>query len=772
MKNTLKLLLVLFILFLTILIFSPFLLKKELKATFTKEINRNINADFFMEDISLSFLSKFPNASIKLKNTLITNREPFNGDTLVFIDEVSLKTTIWNLLSKELILDSFSISNGTINLKSNLASISNYDIFSASEAAANNVSENSDFNSKISLQIKKYSFNNIQFNYLDEKNQLSMVVHNFNHRGTGNFSTENIILTTNSSIDALTVSSGNLKYLDAVQAQWNAKININLQSKKIELMENSAALNDLNIMFYGFVQPLESGIEMDLKFDSKASEFKNLLSLVPSVYATNFNALKTKGTLTFNGSATGLYSKESIPKFDVSLLAREAFIQYPNLPKAITDIAIDTQIINTTGQLDDTEIAIRAFNFKIDQDDFNGSGLLSHLSSDPHIKVNLDGVINLANLTQAYPLKLNERIAGILDFKLQSEFTKKAIEEEAYARIKNSGFVSIEKLNLQTELLPFPVKLETAQLEITPETFTLKKIIVKIGSSDLKATGKLSNVPGFLFADKTLTGNFSIESNQFNILDFIPQEESKPQIATLNKSAHDSIITSRLSIPKNINITTDLTSKTINYNNILLKNIKSRIRVNDQKVIFEHTTAALLDGRISFTGDINTSSPPNTFNCSMSLKQLDIAESFSSLELFSSIAPFAKAIHGDMSTELKLKGSLDSSFFPDTQSLSGAGLSTLEVSEIDPKKSDALYELQREFKFIDFHKLDMKKVKAHMEFNNSKVYFKPFTIASYDRIPIQMQGYHSFNHTMDYTITTEIPVKKRYNYYLVCQRPR
>ena len=53
----------------------------------------------------------------------------------------------------------------------------------------------------------------------------------------------------------------------------------------------------------------------------------------------------------------------------------------------------------------------------------------------------------------------------------------------------------------------------------------------------------------------------------------------------------------------------------------------------------------------------------------------------------------------------------------------------------------------------------MKKIQTAIKFENSAISFKPFKIASYDGIPIQLEGSHTFSNTMDYKITTEVPVK-------------
>lgn len=759
MKKIFKILSVLLLLFLALLILAPLFFKQQIKDTVTKEVNSLINAEFSIDHISVSFISDFPNASIELENILITNNEPFEGDTLVLINSVLLETSISKLLSEKLSIDNFSVSNATVNLKSNLDNIPNYDIMYPSDENSTEETSTPETASTISLHIEDYSFNNIQFNYIDEKSQLSMIVKNFNHQGKGTFSTQDVLLNTTSSIEGFTFSSENITYLKSAKIQWDANINVNLNTLKVEFLENLATLNDLNLSFHGFVQPIESGIDMDLNFDSKGSKFKSLLSLIPSAYSADFAAVEANGKLNFGGTATGLYSDTSIPKFDVNINTNNASFHYPDLPKAITDIYIDTHINNATGLLDDTKVALKRFDLKIDEDLFQASSSLSNLTTNPHVKATLKGVINLGNLGQAYPLELEENLEGILNFDLQSEFTQKAIEEEQYSNIKNSGYISLKNMTVETEMLPHPVAINTASLKFTPKDFILESFIATTATSDLNAKGTLTNLMGFVFSNKPLTGQFTVNSTNFNTFDFLSQTEVEPETETKKDVVIDSTTISEIKIPENINITTTLNAKTVSYDNIILTDMRGKINIKDQKAIFENTTAKLLGGTIALKGNVNTKPTPSIFDFSMSLQELDIVESFSTLSLFSSIAPFAKALSGKMSTSLDLTGKLDSDFFPEMNSLNGNGLSNLEVKEIDVKKSNALSLLESNFEFVDFTKLDMQKIQTVIQFENSAISFQPFKIATYDAIPIQMEGSHSFDNKMNYNLSTEVPVK-------------
>jgi hypothetical protein len=76
--------------------------------------------------------------------------------------------------------------------------------------------------------------------------------------------------------------------------------------------------------------------------------------------------VKTTGDFTVIGFAKGLYS-DTVPKFNIDIASNNASVQYPNLPKSIQNIIIDSKIINETGVLNDTYINLDKLSFRIDQ---------------------------------------------------------------------------------------------------------------------------------------------------------------------------------------------------------------------------------------------------------------------------------------------------------------------------------------------------------------------------------------------------------------------
>lgn len=69
-----------------------------------------------------------------------------------------------------------------------------------------------------------------------------------------------------------------------------------------------------------------------------------------------------------------------------------------------------------------------------------------------------------------------------------------------------------------------------------------------------------------------------------------------------------------------------------------------------------------------------------------------------------------------------------------------------------------LNKLEGALSFVDFSKLDLKDLKANLDFANGKVNVKPFNL-KYKDIGIQVSGSHSFDKTLDYNAVFNVPAK-------------
>lgn len=751
LKKILKISAIVIVVFVAALFAIPYFFKDQIKAKIADAINESVDAKVSFADADLSLFKNFPNAAVGIEKLVIINKAPFEGDTLVSLGELNLKMSIKELFKgkdEPLNIQGITSENGLVNIIFNKDGVGNFDIAlkDKKETAKDNASK------PLSLKIQNYKIENFTFRYIDQGSKIKMVIDSLNHEGTGDFTNSKLDLTTKSTAK-VSLDMDKINYMKNVKLTLDAVLGIDLDQSKYTFKENKALINQLPLEFDGFIQMVEAGQIYDLKFKTPTSSFTNFLGLIPSAYSSSLDGVKTTGDFTVAGFAKGQLTDTTVPKFNIAIASNNASFQYPNLPKSVQNIVIDTKIINETGILNDTYVNLDKLSFRIDQDVFNAKANIRNITVNPFVNAALKGTINLANLSKAYPIKMDKPLAGILKADVTTQFDMASVEKSQYQNIKNAGTMSLSGFKYTDENNK-SMNISTALVEFNPSTINLKQFNATTGKSDLAINGVLENFYGFMFKKQELKGNFNMSSNQLAVDDFMTAgEPAKAETKTAAKPAE------AMKIPAFLNCTLNAKATTVLYDNLKLKDVSGKLIIKDEKALLENFKTSIFGGTIGLTGAVSTKTKVPTFDMNLGFNQVDIAQTFTQLDMMKKIAPIAGIINGKLNSTVKLNGNLDANeLTPDLKSISGDLLGQLLSTTINSKNSTLLNALGSNIKFIDMNKVNLNDIKAALTFDNGKVNVKPFDI-KYQDIKITVGGTHGFDQTMNYNLKLDVPAK-------------
>lgn len=746
-KNILKIIGILIIVLAAALFAIPYFFKDQIKAKITEAINEKVDAKISFADADLSLFKNFPNANVTLDKLVIINKAPFEGDTLISLGELNLKMSIKELFKDKgeaLNIEGISSKDGLINIIFNKDGIANYDI-----ALKNKDNKNDEKSDPLSFKIQNYNIENFKFSYLDEGSKIKMVIDSLNHKGSGDFTASKLDLDTKTTAK-ISLDMDKVNYMKNVALTLDAILGIDLEKSKYTFKENKALINQLPLEFDGFIQMVEAGQQYDLKFKTPTSSFKNFLGVIPSAYASNLDNVKTTGDFTVLGFAKGLYSKTTVPQFKIEIASNNASFQYPNLPKSVQNIVIDTKIINETGVLNDTYVNLDKLSFRIDQDAFNAKANIRNVAQNALVDAALKGTINLSNLSKAYPIKMDKPLSGILKADVTTKFDMQSVEKSQYQNINNAGTMSLSGFKYADENGK-TMNISNALVQFNPSQVNLKQFNATTGKSDISVTGILENFYGFMFKNQELKGNFNMNSKQIAVDDFMTTGEKSKTTETKKAEA--------MKIPAFLNCTLTAKANTVLYDNLVMKDVSGKLIVKDEKVSLENVKTSIFGGTIGVNGAVSTKGKIPVFDMNLNLNQVDIAQSFTQLDMLKKIAPIAGIINGKLNSNIKLNGNLNATeMTPVLASITGDLLGQMLSTTINSNKSTLLTALGSNLKFIDMSKINLNDIKAAVSFKDGKVNVKPFDI-KYQDIKATIGGTHGFDQSMNYNIKFDVPAK-------------
>jgi hypothetical protein len=726
----------------------PFLFKDKIKAMVLKSINENVDATVAFADVDLSLLKSFPNANVTISNLGIINKAPFEGDTLFYAGETNLKMSIKELFKSEnetMNLQSFRLKDAVVNVIFNKDGIGNFDIALKDDEEKKDDSESKPFN----LSIQNYEIENLKMAYWDQGSNIKLALTELNHTGKGNFAEQKLDLDTKTTTK-LSFDMEGTNYMKNVTLSLDAILGIDLDKMKFEFKDNKALINQLPLEFNGFLQMQENGQLYDLTFKTPTSDFKNFLGLVPEAYAGNINQVKTTGEFKVEGKVAGELTETTIPKFNIEIASKNASFQYPDLPKSVKNIIIDTHIINETGLMNDTYVNLNQLSFTIDQDVFNAKANIRNLTENALVNAELKGTINLANVTKAYPVQLDKPLTGILKADVTTKFDMKSVETSQYQNIQNSGTMSLTGFNYEGPEMAKPFQINKTSITFNPNQIKLNEFDAKTGSSDVNITGNLDNFYGFLFKNQVLKGSFNLASNKLVVSDFMAPTTTTDDAG---KKATEAV-----KIPSFLDCNLTAKATTVVYDNLNLKNVSGNLAIKDEAVTLSNLKMDVFGGNIGLNGTVSTKGDKPKFNMDLALNAVNIAESFTQLDMLKSIAPIANTINGKLNSTIKLSGDLTNDMTPDLKTISGDLFGQLLNTSVNQQNSQLLSSLSNNVKFLDVSKLNLNDVKAALSFKDGKVALKPMQL-KYQDIGIEVGGTHGFDQIMNYNVKFDVPAK-------------
>lgn len=729
---------------LILIIATPFLFKDKIVKLAANTINNNINATLSYKDADLSLISNFPLLDLTLKEVSLVNKAPFLGNTLYKAEKLDFNIKIAELFKsadEAINIKNISTENATVNILVNENGVGNYDIAKPSTTTENTNNQSFDFN------INGYELENVQFSYVDATTKNKVVLDSIYHKGKGNFAKDVFDLTTETKA-LFSLFVNHVNYLNKVKLDLDAVLSIDLRNQLYTFKENNGHLNQLPLEFQGYLKLEENKQLYNLKFKTPTSSFKNAIALFPEEMTGNLADVKTEGNFNLNGIIRGELSDEYIPMFNIEIVSKDAMFKYNSLPKAVTNIALDARVINRTGKAKDTYISADKASFKIDEDTFTLTGAIKNLVDNPTIDLEAKGKINLANIAKVYPVNFDKNLEGLLTANVTTSFDMNSVKRKKYQNINNAGIIKVSNFKFDDKSVANPFLIDNTEISFNTKTVQLKEFNAKTGSSDLSAKGNLDNFYGFLFDNQNLKGNFNLQSNNLKVSDFLAKEATQKQEETI----------SNLKIPSFLDIKIDANANTVFYDNITLKNVSGVLLIKDENLELQNVNTNVFEGKIAITGKVSTKEEKPSFSMDLNLDKLNIANSFKSLDMLTSIAPIAKAVDGKINSTINLSGVLNDNMTPDLKTLTGDFFGQLLNTKLKTDNAKLLTSLGEKISFLDPQKLNLDDITGRLKFNNGVVSVKPIPI-KYKDINLTLAGTHSFDKSVNYTLDIDVPVK-------------
>ena len=738
---------------------APIAFKGKIKEIVISEANKHINAEFGFDGLSINLFKEFPQASVSVKGFWLRGKEAFANDTLARVGDVGVAVNLMSIFGdsgfditkvwiKDTYLKAIVLDDGRAN----------WDIMYPSQTEQ--PEEEDTTASNIRILLKKVEADNLNVIYDDRQSNMYANVASLNIRCSGDMAADNALLQLQGAIKALTFKMDGIPLLSKAHIGANLNIDADFANSKYTLKENTLALNAMQATIDGWAAaPANEPISMDLKLKTSDISFKDILSLIPAIYAKDFEGLKAEGTVSLQAYAKGELTDNTLPQFEATLKVNDGNFRYPALPTSVDNIQIAATASNPGGDVDLTTVNVERFSLKILDNPFAVTAQVRKPISDPDLAVTAKGTLDLGRIKDIYPIE-GIALNGILNADMSLGGRLSYIEKELYEQFKANGTLKLQDMKVQVEGIP-EVAIQQSTFDFTPRYLNLSETRVLVGDNDITADCRFENYLAFALKGKTLKGQLNLSSQHMNLNDFMSSDDTENKTETKKPEteadeAENKEATGVIIVPENIDFNMNVDMAEILFGNITLRDLNGKLIVKDGTANMSNLSMHTMGGSAVMNGSYSTadSETEPKLKASFALNGLSFAQTFEELDLVRQMAPIFEKLNGNFSGKITVDTELDSTMSPKLEQLTANGnLSTRDLNLAGVELIDKIAEATGHH---ELKNLSAKDINVDFSIKNGRISTKPFDLKM-GNMSLNLSGSTGLDQTIDYTGKLTLP---------------
>lgn len=759
MKLIWKIIKVFFLLSITLLItfsISIFVFRDELVGLFTQKVSRVLATDVHIDEIDVSFWSKFPDASIDLNNVIIIEAYPNSKDTLLKAQNIYLAFDIFSLIEKNYAIKKCYVENAKGHFKIDKYGKNNYSIFKEDTVGSKE-------STALQFQLNEVVFKNINLKY--DNKQSKQLYHVQVHKLTNSFEMNNELISTKvqGGFKINNIFIENTSYVRNKNIQLNIAINHNSESQKTVLQPSDLVIEKARFNLHGIIQQEATATDLNISFKGHKTNIQSLLSLLPYDVYKKFSDYDSRGIVYFNGKVKGKVSATKSPNIQVNFGFEDASFFHKETTQQITEANLVGTYSNGAKNGTTTSfVSLKNINGKLNNIPFNGNFLMKNFDK-PYLEADLIGNFDVNALLSLSGIQNIKQATGTIftNFNLKG-FLADLTDKKRIQNTQLSGAIKVENVNLDLVTLNYPLNDLSGEILINKNNIAVSNVIANIGSSKLKIQGYFYHFITYLLVDNEILdidGKITATHLQVDELLNLVKKTDTINIAEEPETHFD--------LPSDWALRLDCKIDTIQYDQFkednLLRDIKGELTLKNQIASFQNLQLIIAKGRLGLTGKVNTQATDSlSLIGKLSLDNIEIDRVFLLMNNFDQDFFTNKNIkgelHGVIDTKMFLKKDLsfntkaftasidmtiDNGKFIDFQPM-------IEMGEYMKKKK-----LSRYLKNDDLSTIAFSQLKNHIQIQHDTIFIPYMNIIS-SANDFTISGKHTFDSYIDYDV--EVPI--------------
>lgn len=382
----------------------------------------SINAELDFSKARLSFFRHFPALTLTLYDLSLKGSAPFEKETLVQSEEISLGVDLFSLFSSQTSVDKVFLTNANINILIDKEGHANYNIY---QSKSNDTTKVSTDSSGVTLKIEKILIEKSRLVYNDQSIPMLLNMKGLFYEGTGDLSKAIFDLHTHMEVDSLDFYYESQPYVISKKIGADLITKINTNSLALFFEQNDLTINKLPLRFNGKFEFLPNGYDMDFMLKSAESDLHDILTGLPPEVTQWLDKTDVKGFGDIDATLKGKYIADSsiMPDLALNVKIRNGYIAHAAAPSPVTNLFLNLQSKLPQLNTDSLQVTVDSIFFNIDKDYFSSVIRLKGLNT-PQVYAKVNSEMDLEKW---------DRAVGFDQFDLKGKYKVHLLAEGRYA---------------------------------------------------------------------------------------------------------------------------------------------------------------------------------------------------------------------------------------------------------------------------------------------------------------------------------------------------
>ena len=491
------------------------------------KLNQQFHGELVIETTSISLFKHFPSVGVALHGATLYGDKSRSGEPIFKFEKLYVGVSIPDLLNDKYNLRRLSITNGSINLVKETNGVIN--ILEAFNVHSDTTSSSAAKDSTYEIDLQKISFKQLHLSYFDRASgqKYSTSIGQL----VSSFQADSALMSMKVDSDMVLdwTSPNDTSLFRNKKLTLDIVANYELETSLLHIPSGSLKLDEATFAISGSANVARETV-LDLRVQGDKPDLTLITAFLPADVKQQLAPFTYDGRIYFDALVRGRVSKDQMPLIEVDFGCEDAWFLNTAANEKLDQLGFKGYYFNGSDHaLNTSELHITNVNARPGKGIFKGNFVMRDFTK-PQIVMQLNSELELKFIGEFFGIAGIKQTTGKIKLDMDfNELMDLKLPEQALSKLREGiqSKLVVENLSFRIPGHPLPLENVNIHAEMRDGAIKLDSARMRIGGSDLRLRGSLSDIQAFIRDhSKAVTLNIHALSNKVLLKDLFAYDTS------------------------------------------------------------------------------------------------------------------------------------------------------------------------------------------------------------------------------------------------------